>query len=296
MKCRILSRMDALLDSQRQGHHIPPAKEGEGEECTCLCCGTVFHGNYCPQCGQSSSTRRLRLSDMVSHMVSSLTNLDGQLLHTLHDLFTRPGYMIWDFICGRRAEYFKPVQMLFFLATVYLLVDMVVDIDTDAAIVADIDREMANEKTAEIVQFLQWGKDLVEWIHDNKALSALLSNLLLLLPMKWAFRKTERGREMNLTEYFYALAFVGCLQLIIAMAVMPWGKVLDMDLSDTHSIMTMLIYIWIFHQLFEISWRRSIRRGLVVVMLLMLEIFTMVFVLGIIVGVAREMGLMHVSG
>ena len=126
MKANIFKRIDALIESQREGHHIPPGKEGEGEECTCLCCGTVFHGNYCPQCGQSRQTRRLVLSDIVSNMVASMTNLDGQLQHTIRDLFTRPGYMIWDFIKGRRAEYFKPVQMLFFLATIYVLLDMLV--------------------------------------------------------------------------------------------------------------------------------------------------------------------------
>ena len=103
----ILKRIDALLESQREGHHIPPGKEGEGEECTCLCCGTVFHGNFCPVCGQSSKTRRLSMSDIVGHVVMSLAKFDGRLIHTIRDLFTRPGYLIRDYIKGCRAEYIQ---------------------------------------------------------------------------------------------------------------------------------------------------------------------------------------------
>lgn len=289
----ILRRIDALLDSQRQGHHIPPAREGDGEQCTCLCCGTLFHGNYCPQCGQSRLTRRLVLSDIVAHMASSLTNLDGQLMHTIRDLFTRPGYMIWDFIGGRRAEYFKPVQMLFFLATIYVLLNMVLKVDTDEGIIADIDKEMVDEKTAEALQLLQWGRNIVEWVHANKALSALLSNLLLLLPLKWAFRKTEHGRMLNLTEYFYALAFIGCQHLIIAMVVMPAGKLLGTDTSNALSVVSVMTYVWVYHQLFELSWWRCVRRGIVVALLMLLEIFLLVFVLGLVVGLARESGLLR---
>lgn len=288
MKKNILERIDALLESQREGHHIPPSKEGEGEECTCLCCGTAFHGNYCPQCGQSSKTHRLRLSDMASHMVSSLTNLDGQLVHTIRDLFTRPGYMIWDFIKGCRAEYFKPVQMLFFLATIYVLLNMLVKIDTEETIVEGIEMEISEENNAEIQTLLQWFKGIALWVHSNKAISVMAQNLLLILPMKWVFHKTEHGRELNATEYFYALAFIGCMELILAMLIIPVGALFGTDVSSGLSFASTLIYLWTFRQLFEISWWRAIKRSLMLAVLLLLEIVVLIVLVGVIVGIVLE--------
>ena len=289
MKFTLLKRIDELLDSQREGHHIPPGIEGEGEECTCLCCGTVFHGNYCPVCGQSRRTRRMVMSDILGNTLASLTNLDGRLVHTLRDLFTRPGYMIADYLKGCRAEYFQPVQMLFFLATIYVLLKMVLKLESDAIVISGIEDEMATDPSAEAQIVLQWVKKAVEWFQSNKALSVLLSNLLLLFPLKRTFRKTEQGRDMNLTEYFFAMAFIGCQQLIIAMVVSPVEKLLGIDLSTLLTIISMLMYLWFYRQFFQITWWRSIKSGILVLLLTGIEFFTLILMGGITMGVIEEL-------
>jgi hypothetical protein len=289
VKLNILKRIDALLESQREGHHIPPGKEGEGEECTCLCCGTVYHGNFCPVCGQSSKTRRLSMSDIVGHVVMSLAKFDGRLMHTIRDLFTRPGYLIRDYIKGCRAEYIQPVQMLFSLATIYVLLNFLVNIDSDTSFITIVDEEMADEQTAAAKQLLQWAKEILQFINSNKALSALIGNLVMLLPLKWAFRKTEHGRDLNLTEYFFFLAFIGCQQLLIAMVVMPVGKAFGVDTTSFLSVITALMYLWAYRQFFQISWWSSLWRGLITFLLMLLELFVLILLAGIVVGIVGEM-------
>lgn len=85
----------------------------------CMNCGAHYQGHYCPDCGQESTVSRLKPSNALKNFLGGLTNIDRGFPRTCFELLTRPGYMIADFIAGRRIEYFKPFQMLFVLAMIY---------------------------------------------------------------------------------------------------------------------------------------------------------------------------------
>ena len=97
------------------------------DACTCLNCGEVYHGNFCPRCGQSRDTRRYRLANALRNIAGGFFNIDSGFGRTLLDLLHRPGYMMADFIAGRRAPQFRPFQMLFILAALYIMVVQLVD-------------------------------------------------------------------------------------------------------------------------------------------------------------------------
>lgn len=230
-------------------------KEGEGEECTCLCCGTIFHGNYCPQCGQASNTGRLVLRDIASNIFNNITNMDGRLLHTVTDLFTRPGHMIWDYLQGRRAEYFKPVQMLFFLATIMLFIKFIFGIDADDSII-DLEPDDGDKISNEVLIRL---KNMIEWIRSNKAFYTLFVVFLFVLPNKLAFRKTERGRNLNLTEHFFFMAFAECQLLIVTLPCLVFKPIYDLESTNLFFFLQIGLYLWIVHQFYQLSWWKSIR-------------------------------------
>ncbi|MDE6349325.1 MAG: DUF3667 domain-containing protein [Bacteroides sp.] len=98
-------RLRALHIKLIRGQAAPPVAP---TTCTCLNCNTTYEGNYCHRCGQSRDTHRYRLSN-------ALKNIAGGFGHTLIDLLYRPGYLIHDFIGGKRAQYFRPFQTLFIL-------------------------------------------------------------------------------------------------------------------------------------------------------------------------------------
>lgn len=118
------TRLRALHIRQIHGKSIPPANE---EPCTCLNCGTTYTGNYCNRCGQSRRTSRYRLSNALKNILGGLTNIDNGFGRTLLDLLYRPGYMIRDFIGGKRRLYFRPFQTLFILAALYIIAVQLID-------------------------------------------------------------------------------------------------------------------------------------------------------------------------
>lgn len=136
-----------------KGRHLNPLNTDEHQECTCMNCNTVFKGNYCPNCGQSSSTGRLTMMQAIDNLLGLYLNLDKGLLHTCIDLFYRPGYMMRDYIKGHRVEYVKPIQLLFLLATLYLALHYVLFLgrtDSKAVELSDDDK-VELQQTAEAI-------------------------------------------------------------------------------------------------------------------------------------------------
>ena len=54
-------------------------------------------------------------------MIGGWINIDSGFFSLLKELFIRPGYMINDYITGKRIHYFRPLQMLFVFRAVYVL-------------------------------------------------------------------------------------------------------------------------------------------------------------------------------
>lgn len=117
-------RLRAFRIKLAQGKKVPPA---DSETCTCLNCGTTYTGSYCSRCGQSRHTARFRLSNALSNIASGFFNIDHGFGRTLLELLYRPGYMMADYIGGKRARYFRPFQTLFILAALYIMTVQLVD-------------------------------------------------------------------------------------------------------------------------------------------------------------------------
>lgn len=122
--CKV--RLRALHIKMVRGKEIPPISE-EGN--ICLNCDTVYTGSYCNRCGQSRNTPRYRFSNALKNIIGGFTNIDNGFGRTLLDLLYRPGYMIRDFIAGKRILYFRPFQTLFILAALYIMAVQLVDPD-----------------------------------------------------------------------------------------------------------------------------------------------------------------------
>jgi len=117
-------RLRALHIKLVQGRRTPPAVN---EICTCLNCGTIYNGSYCFRCGQSRNTTRYRFSIVLKNIVVSFFKVNNEFGRTLMELVYRPGYMIRDFLGGKRVKYCSPFQSLFILSALYIMAVQLVD-------------------------------------------------------------------------------------------------------------------------------------------------------------------------
>ena len=94
---------------------------------TCKNCGKTFHGNFCPDCGQTQDTPRFTIRNAFQNILSGFFNIDNGFSRNLLEFLYRPGYMIRDYIDGKRVHYFKPFQSLFVLAALYIMCVQLID-------------------------------------------------------------------------------------------------------------------------------------------------------------------------
>lgn len=82
----------------------------------CLNCGEPLRGPYCWRCGQEDLDLHRPLKQLARDAVGDLFNLDTRFLRTLLPLLFRPGFLIREYLAGRRVRFVQPLKM-YLLAT-----------------------------------------------------------------------------------------------------------------------------------------------------------------------------------
>lgn len=269
--------------------------EMNSESYVCQNCGTSYIGNYCSRCGQSHNTPRYRIGNAFRNIVGGFTNIDSGFGRTLIELLYRPGYMMRDFIGGKRVHYFRPFQTLFILAALYIMCVQLVDpeslkpkevvkqeqkIDSLQKVSTTIDYDLSTDKDNDFVddlaeagstladsfeQYLQRSPFLMKvwnllksWGHGNKAFRIIATLPLFALATQLAFYKRRRKLGYNLTEHVFVQAFIACQILMLSIIILPFiGKAKVNDLYDLSLWFIFLLFCWDYKQLYECTWWRS---------------------------------------
>ncbi|MDR0976409.1 MAG: DUF3667 domain-containing protein, partial [Prevotellaceae bacterium] len=244
-----------------------PAPVSANEQTHCRNCGTDFTGNYCPRCGQSRKTPRFTFRTGVQNMLAGLTNIGNGFGRTLIELLLRPGYMMADFIGGKRVHYFRPFQTLFVLAAIYILLTQLVlpigqneekqkaATTTEQTMIADSIRtatsavwEKEDTPFERTIQSMIKGAERVKqmempfarrvtnvlsrWAHGNKAVLILCTIPFLVLATRIVFRR-RTARTMNFTEHVLVQAYIASQLLLFSILYIPFNAAIDpSDLVD----------------------------------------------------------------
>jgi Protein of unknown function (DUF3667) len=89
---------------------------------TCLNCGKLFKGNFCPNCGQEAKEQRLSATVLLYEAVHFVSHFEKGFLHTAWAFLVQPGQAGINFLAGKRRQYQKPVSYFLVLTGLYILV------------------------------------------------------------------------------------------------------------------------------------------------------------------------------
>lgn len=191
----------------------------------CANCGHEFAGNYCPVCGQKADGTRVTWR-WAWKSIMNLWGMDSRSLpYTLWQLLLRPGYLIGDYLSGRRKVSFPPVNMLFIVAIVYTLAICLLGIETEQMGSDDYDFYKA-----------------IDWMQNNPGWGMMLQTMVLILPTWVLFRHAPRHTRHTLPEGIFIQLFMATLMLILSFVI-----------TVTSSWMYLLIpayYFFCYRQLF----------------------------------------------
>lgn len=240
---------------------------------TCLHCGKLYTGNFCPNCGQKSNTRRLTLMGIILEFFDLLTNFDRALPRTFRELFYRPGFMIRDYLSGHRICYFKPLQLLVFLTTVFLVIKFLF---SDGEVEDEVVLLEGFDSNNELLTEGSWFRKLINSIANDKLTTTIIGIFLFSLTAKFCFRHTPYGSQMNLTEHFYARVYLACQSLIISICTFPFDYFQVSYYSRVLNILVFVLTAWSYAQLMEISFKRSLKLCLYTYFLMFLMVLILV--------------------
>ncbi len=200
----------------------------------CVNCGTEFSDNFCPRCGQKAGVGPIGWTT-VRQGVMLVWGMDSRSLgYSLLQLLLRPGYLISDYISGKRQVSFPPVKMLLIVAIGEVLVGMLLGSPTSSESVSEKERGT----------FYQ---SFTSWADSNPGWSMLLSSSLLLLPTWLLFRNSPQHRHHSLPEGFFIQVFLSSLWVLLDILadVVRWNWIL---------LLLPIYYVVAYRQLFAYSW------------------------------------------
>lgn len=90
------------------------------QEDYCLNCKTTLRGDYCHRCGQKKiNTNHDSFLKMMSHFIGDFVHFDSQIFRTAIPLLFKPGFLVNEYLSGKRARYLSPIRMYVFLSFLF---------------------------------------------------------------------------------------------------------------------------------------------------------------------------------
>ena len=201
-------KLKELYRRYRTWQKTPAQKwnNGTAGQC-CPNCGHEFTGNYCPVCGQQSGDGHITWR-WVWRSILDVWGMDSKALpRTVLQLFLRPGYLIGDYIDGHRQVCYKPVNMLFIVAVLYVIVAQLSGHSTDTQMIY-----VTHENN------FDWINSVFVWFSAHPAWAAMSLTLIMILPTYFLFRFAPRHTRHTLPESVVIQLFMSTLMLICALA------------------------------------------------------------------------------
>ena len=182
---------------QRKPHHF--TDKGLSEQ-NCACCGHKYEGNYCPVCGQAAGDGRITWA-WVRKSIMLLWGMDSHSMpYTIWQLIWRPGYLIGEYISGRRQVSYPPVKMLFIVVALYAIIKLLFGIEPPT--------KSLGENPSKILL-------IIDWLILHPAWGMMAMSILMILPTWVLFRFAPRHTKHRLPEGIIIQLFLCTILLLV---------------------------------------------------------------------------------
>ena len=245
----------------------------------CCNCGNEYENNYCPRCGQKAVYGPITWRSVFQGVMDVWGVGTRSLPYSLWQLIWRPGYLIRDYISGKRQASFPPVKMLVVVALVLVMVNNMLSVD------------YANDEPIEVAAgsaaFNAKFDVLFDWMTNHIAWSALIAFSLFIIPIWFLFRQAPRLPRHVLPQGFYIQVFIGVqflMFMLMTVMVVEFIPSLQWNGSNASGIMVFIVLpvmlLVDYKQLFGYGWWGTIWRALVAIPLMLFCGKTILYMMG----------------
>lgn len=89
----------------------------------CLNCGAEISGsNYCPECGQKNTDKKLTTYQFIKDFLSEYFTFDSKFFRSVKPLMLQPGHLSKEYVNGRRERYILPLRLYIFITFIFFFI------------------------------------------------------------------------------------------------------------------------------------------------------------------------------
>lgn len=245
-------------DWQQTPFQVAPMSE---EERVCATCGMEYKGNFCPRCGQSARVEPRMSAAKTLLLVLDVWGLGNRgMFRTLRDLILRPGYLICDYLQGRRSAYFPPFKLLFLLTTFSLLIGHGFNIlhENFQEEMSPVFSEFTDGESSSYVVVLSWIGAFMQFQKDYPAIAQLIYIVCAGYFLYLFFRKSEILGKISYSEFFIGLVYMVNMYIIYMCLIRFFGY---FGMEKMSWAWVPLLYLIPLKQLSGYSWGKTIWRA-----------------------------------
>ncbi len=96
-------------------------KTDDKEQYICKNCSEKFHGNYCPECGQSIKEFERPFQFLIIDFMGNMFAFDTRFWKTFIAILFKPGTLTLDYVKGHRVKYMPPFRFYVFISFIFFL-------------------------------------------------------------------------------------------------------------------------------------------------------------------------------
>jgi len=259
----------------------------------CCNCGAESENNYCPRCGQKAVYGPITWHSVWQGVMDVWGVGTRSLPYTLWQLLWRPGYLMRDYISGKRQVSFPPVKMLVVMAVLVVLVYGLLGIGFEA----EVDEETGKNAVQDFLlgDFYNWMESHIHW-------AVLMSFSMFIVPVWFLFRSSPRLPRHTLPQGFFVQVFIG-VQFLLYMLLVTLAFYLIPSLSrsgdDAAGFMVMIalpLMLWCdYKQLFGYSWWGTLWRIVASIFLAVAVTKILIYIGGVFYGLIARDGSLSVK-
>jgi len=78
--------------------------------------------NFCPNCGQTNSVKKLSFNDYINEYFAGVFAYDSRINLTLYTLLFKPGKITKDYVSGKRMRYANPFRFYLSVSIIFFII------------------------------------------------------------------------------------------------------------------------------------------------------------------------------
>ena len=230
----------------------------------CKNCGFQVSQNYCPNCGQPATLKRIN-GHYITHEIEHILHFERGILYTVKALLVKPGDSVRHFITENRSRLVKPIIFIIITSLLYSLVNHFFHIEDGY-----VEHGEAKQSTTGL---------LLKWIQDHYGYANIMMGSFIALWTRVFFRKYN----YNFFEILILLCFsMGMGMLIFTVFAIIQG-VAHVNLLEVGGYVGIIYCTWAIAQFFDKRKWINYLKAFGAYMLGMITFFALVMMIGTLV-------------